>query len=78
MDSQQRDELTSLVRKAVAKEVQRAAANQGVEQLTLDEAEASARIRERLTAVETELRIYRWIAGIVLAVVLGLLRFWPR
>ena len=78
MDRQQRDELTALVRKAVAKEVQRAAANQSVEQLTLDEAEAGARIRERLTAVETELKIYRWIAGIMLALVLALLRFWPR
>lgn len=57
MDSQQRDELMALVRKAVAREVQRAAANQDVEQLTLDEAEANARIRERLTAVETELKI---------------------
>ena len=78
MDSRQRDELTSLVRQAVAKEVQRAAANQGDEQLTLDEAEANTRIRERLTAVETELKIYRWIAGLVLALVLALLRFWPR
>jgi hypothetical protein len=78
MDSQQRDELRALVRKAVAKEVQRAAVNQDVEQLTLDEAEANARIRERLTAVETELKVYRWIAGIVLAVALALLRFWPR
>ena len=78
MDSQQRDELRALVRRAVAKEVQRATTNPGVEQLSLDEAEANTRIRERLTAVETELKIYRWIAGIVLAVALALLRFWPR
>ena len=78
MDSQQRIELTKFIRKAAEKEVRRAAADQGVEHLSLDEAEAGTRIRERLTAIETELKIYPWIAGVVLAVVLALLRFWPR
>lgn len=78
MDSQQRAELTKFIRKAAEKEVRRAASDHGVEHLGPDEAEAGARIRERLTAIETELKIYRWIAGVVLALVLALLRFWPR
>ena len=55
MDSQQRVELTKFIRRAAEKEVRRAAADQGVEHLGLDEAEAGTRIRERLTAIETEL-----------------------
>lgn len=79
MGSQQRAELTKFIRKAAEQEVRRAAAEQGVEHPGSDaEVEAGARIRERLTAIETELRIYRWLAGIVFAAVLALLRFWPR
>lgn len=79
MGSQQRAELTKFIRKTAEREVRRAAAEQGVEHPGSDaEVEADARIRERLTAIETELRIYRWLAGIVFAGVLALLRFWPK
>lgn len=79
MGSQRRAELTKFIRKPAEQEVRRAAAEQGVEHPGSDaEVEANARIRERLAAIETELRIYRWLAGIVFATVLALLRFWPR
>ena len=86
MSSQQRAELTKFIRKTAKREVRQATAEQGVEHPgSYAEVEADAQIRERLTAIETELRTYRWLAGIlvglagiVFAGVLALLRFWPK